>query len=120
MGTTDTVLLIILFIILFIVLCHNILYYTGYSDYAAQVDLTEHMADTNKKNRKWIRSKTCSSYMNSTTYDVLAANNIQKTDNPNEADIVFPCGYNNIDHEIKLLPHIGDRSNPKSNMRNIA
>jgi hypothetical protein len=58
--------------------------------------------------------------MNSTTYDVLTANNIQKTDNPDEADIVFPCGYNNIDHEIKLLPHIGDRSNPKSNMANMA
>lgn len=121
MGTTDTVLLIILFIILFIILCYNILYYAGYSDYAAQVDLTEHMIGSNNTNcskRKWVRSKTCSSYMNRTTYDVLAANNIQKTDNPDEADIVFPCGYNNIDHEIKLLPHIDDRSNMKSNMRN--
>lgn len=57
---------------------------------------------------KWTRSANCRDYMNKTTYDVLSDNNIEYVDEnrADEAQIVFPCGYNAIDHEIRSLPHL--------------
>lgn len=64
--------------------------------------------------KKWARSLNCAAYMNSTTYDCLKDNLIEQTSDPAEADIIFPCGYNNIENEIRSLPHLAKKGdNPK-------
>ncbi len=59
----------------------------------------------------WARSDTCKYLMNKTTEDVLKENNIQETLDHGQADIYFPCGYNQIDNEIGILPTNDDKTN---------
>jgi hypothetical protein len=95
----DKLLIIILCILLTIIIFFTFIY----------VDKNK---DKNKgQNKTWFRSGSCSSYMNQTTIDVLKKNLIFETDDVEEADIYFPCGYNNIDNEIKMMPHVDEVDN---------
>jgi hypothetical protein len=63
-------------------------------------------SSSNKK--YWTRTDSCKYEMNDTTMRVLNELSINKTDNYQDSDIIFPCGYNNIDDEIKLLPNVSN------------
>ncbi|VBB18031.1 tubulin-tyrosine ligase family protein [Yasminevirus sp. GU-2018] len=72
-------------------------------------DSAEHMINIPPVERnctKWTRTSSCKYYMDDTTSRVLGSTNVTKTDNYKNADIIFPCGYNNIDDEIKSLPNV--------------
>lgn len=60
----------------------------------------------NHNNTKWTRTTSCKYYMDDTTSKVLGLTNVTKTDDYKNADLIFPCGYNNIDDEIKSLPNV--------------
>lgn len=72
-------------------------YYTN--EYMINIPRKDH-------NAQWIQSSKCNYLMDDTTKKVLDTSNIKKTSNSNDADIFFPCGYNNIDDEIKSLPNV--------------
>lgn len=54
----------------------------------------------------WARTDSCKHLMDSTTSKVLAENSAENTTDLVTADLIFPCGYNNIDDEIKSLPNV--------------
>jgi hypothetical protein len=60
----------------------------------------------------WTRTDSCKHIMDATTSKVLEENkakNIPSLSNSGShisADIIFPCGYNDIDDEIKALPSV--------------
>src|SRR5689334_9316539 len=55
---------------------------------------------------KWSRSDSCKLYMDETTSKALTSSNVTKTDDKRKADIIFPCGYNDMDGEIKKFSDI--------------
>lgn len=75
---------------------------------------TEHMINipTLDKNVKWSRNTKCKYYMDDTTSKALNQANVEKTTDHKDADFYFPCGYNDINNEIKQLPKVenGDSS----------
>ena len=71
----------------------------------------------NHEEATWSRTSSCKHYMDDTTYKVLNDANIKNTKDYNEADIIFPCGYNNIDDEIKSLPNVYHKNNPNANSK---
>lgn len=80
----------------------------------------EHMVnvpriDTDKP--KWARTDSCKYYMNDTTYKVLDDVSASKTGSAEKADLVFPCGYNNINNEIKSLPNVYNKDKVKGPKR---
>lgn len=68
---------------------------------------------TINKKIKWSRSKNCNYEMNETTDNVLKENKIENTLDYTKSDILFPCGYNDINKEIASLPHINDETNKR-------
>lgn len=54
----------------------------------------------------WARTDSCKYLMDTTTSKTLEENKAEKTKNHDSAGLIFPCGYNNIDDEIKALPNI--------------
>jgi hypothetical protein len=73
----------------------------------------EHMINVPELNNdkpKWTRTDSCKFYMNDSTYKVLDGCNAQKTVNHEEADLYFPCGYNNINNEIESLPNVYNKN----------
>jgi hypothetical protein len=54
----------------------------------------------------WTRTDSCKYVMDATTSKVLDENNASKTLDQSVANLIFPCGYNNIDDEIKALPNV--------------
>ena len=99
----------LIIILLLIVLCTVFNYWNAYvtDNTSVQLEGYENMEKVDGAQKKWARSSSCAAYMNSTTYDCLKDNLIEQTDKPEEADIIFPCGYNNIENEIQTLPHLG-------------
>lgn len=61
--------------------------------------------DSNGSNT-WSRTDSCKYYMDDTTSNVLKTTNINKAEDQKKAELIFPCGYNNIDDEIKALPNV--------------
>jgi Tubulin-tyrosine ligase family len=104
MNGLDLFLIIILFLILLFIILWNCDF--RFHNAKKSDTIYENMEPIPFAKRKWNRSPTCKAYMNSTTYDCLKDNLIEQTDNPDEADIIFPCGYNNVENEIRSLPHI--------------
>ncbi len=67
---------------------------------------SEHMINVpmiNSKKAKWYRTNSCIYNMNTVTNDVLKQT-AKKTNNYLESDLIFPCGYNDINDEINSLP----------------
>jgi len=84
-------------------------YFIIYNILCGQYSTTENLVNIpplDKSNPKWTRTDTCKYYMNQTTYNALADNNILQTTQHEEADVIFPCGYNEIDKEIRTLPNV--------------
>src|SRR5579872_740250 len=65
---------------------------------------------------KWTRTDSCKYYMDDTTSKILDATNMKKSDNQN-AILYFPCGYNDIDAEIKTLPSVYHNVTPNGPVR---
>jgi len=57
-------------------------------------------------NAKWTRTDSCRFFMDDTTSQVLEESNVTKTNDQKLAELIFPCGYNNINDEIKALPNV--------------
>src|SRR5437879_294663 len=78
--------------------------------YSYCCNMTEHMIDIPRIDDeiapKWTRTDSCKFYMDTTTAKVLENSHMTITDNQRVADLIFPCGYNNIDDEIKSLPNV--------------
>jgi hypothetical protein len=73
--------------------------------------------DFGNKAKKWTRPKTCKYMMPSNITNSLNALNIKHTNDYKKADIIFPCGYNDINTEINGLPNVynaKDYTNPKN------
>jgi hypothetical protein len=72
---------------------------------------TEHMINLPKQEESptWTRTDSCKYYMDETTSKVLDMTKINKTDDEKKASLIFPCGYNNIDDEIKGLPNLYEK-----------
>jgi hypothetical protein len=84
----------------------------------------EHLIDIPSINRStnWGRTSSCKYLMNEAQSDVLLKNSVTENTDGKNADILFPCGYNDIDAEIASLPHVdsfqhqvGKRINHKIN-----
>jgi len=71
-----------------------------YSEFMINVPKVAHETEL-----KWSRAPSCKYKFDDTTSRVLEESNILNTDGHN-AVIIFPCGYNNIDDEIKSLPSV--------------
>lgn len=75
---------------------------------------SEHMINVPKldsqESTTWSRTDSCRYYMDDTTSNVLKTKNITKADDQRKAELIFPCGYNNIDDEIKALPNVYQNS----------
>lgn len=54
----------------------------------------------------WSRTSSCKYDMDKTTKGALTNTKITNTTDYTKADVIFPCGYNNIDDEIKSLPTV--------------
>jgi hypothetical protein len=120
MDRTTTVKLIVLIVLLAIILLvfgYNYCVYHSGSEIATLREEYENMDKIPGAKKKWSRSPSCAAFMNSTTYDCLKECLIEQTANPEEADIVFPCGYNNIENEIRSLPHV--QNNKKKNKSKV-
>ena len=80
------------------------------TDICSNVSESEHMINIPKldfsESTSWSRTDSCKHYMDDTTTNVLKTANINKTDDQKKAELIFPCGYNNIDDEIKALPNV--------------
>lgn len=64
-----------------------------------------------KPDPKWTQTNTCKYRMNETTFNALSDHNVLRTTQYNDADIFFPCGYNDIDKEIQHLPNVYHNNN---------
>lgn len=60
-------------------------------------------------NLGWNRSKSCKHYMDDTTTRVLNELKVKEKQNHKKATMIFPCGYNNINDEIKTLPNVQNK-----------
>lgn len=58
----------------------------------------------NNNDLYWSRPDNCKFYMNSTTEETLKDYNIKETRDSTKSNIIFPCGYNQINNEINALP----------------
>ena len=58
------------------------------------------------KNITWTKTDSCKFYMDDTTSGALKDSNMTKADDQKKAELIFPCGYNNIDDEIRMLPSV--------------
>lgn len=96
MNDIITWILICLICVIVIILCINEL----------SIMFSEHMINmpTQEETPSWARTESCKYYMDETTSNVLDTTKINKTDDYKKAVLIFPCGYNNIDDEIKQLP----------------
>lgn len=106
------VLIIVIFILVFI-RCNNNTQNINYENHENYV--------TNHKSHKikWMRSPTCKYKLDKTTEEVFRELNIEPTKNQSEADLILPCGYNNINEEIQTLPNVYNipkNDIPKSNI----
>lgn len=100
-------------LIMILIICAIfILFYVVNDASADSIEIDQNVEHMDSK-LKWTRSTNCRDHMNDPTYDALHKNNISFVDEnrASEADIVFPCGYNAIDHEIRSLPHVGKQHN---------
>ena len=114
MNILDIFLIIILILLLIVILiCRPVESNTELSEHSIEAfsNKYENMEKIPGAKRKWIRSSNCKAYMNSTTYDSLKDCLVEQTDKAEDADIIFPCGYNNIEHEIRSLPHLSENKN---------
>lgn len=69
---------------------------------------TERFTENFSDNIKWSRSESCKFDMNETINDSIK--DFTRTNDSSKADIIFPCGYNNINDEINI---IGKNNTPK-------
>jgi hypothetical protein len=94
-------LIFIMFIILLFLIITNLL---------PDVSQLEHMINVpnidSSETATWARTESCKYYMDDTTSKVLEISNINKAFDHTKAQLIFPCGYNNIDDEIKGLPNV--------------
>jgi hypothetical protein len=86
-------------IIIFVILVCFLFYYMS--------DNEEHLIvipKINKDSIKWTKRNNCDNSPNKITTLMLNELNISNVADNNESNLIFPCGYNNIDKEINLLP----------------
>ena len=63
-----------------------------------------------EKENGWNRTSNCKFYMDSTVARVLKESNIQNNTDDNSS-LILPCGYNNINNEIQMLPNVYNKNN---------
>lgn len=98
-----------LIVLIFVIAIYSIM--NGISSDVCGIDrISEHMINIPKHDFvdeiSWSRTDSCKYYMDDTTSNVLKTTNINKTNDQKKAALIFPCGYNNIDDEIKALPNV--------------
>lgn len=100
MNIKQTIYLIVVLVFLFIILlCIN--------NFESKNN-SEHMINIPKiksDSPSWTQTSTCKYLLDETTRATMKSSNINKI-NDNSADIIFPCGYNDINNEIKALPTV--------------
>ncbi len=62
-----------------------------------------------KDSNSWNRTANCKFTIGDTTTRVLKESNIPN-DNTQNSALIFPCGYNNINDEIKMLPNVYNKN----------
>src|SRR5579872_1400818 len=100
---------IIVWILVLLTVCVFIYFITRDIYLVSSYEGVEHMINVPKIDHnepKWSRTSSCKYDMDRTTTSALNNTNITNTTDYTKADIVFPCGYNNIDDEIKSLPTV--------------
>lgn len=102
---TIILLLLILLVVLFIykIICDT--------DHAMSHENMINIPKINHSEPKWSRTSSCKYHMDDTTYKVLNDTKMINVNDTENADIIFPCGYNNIDDEIKSLPNVYYKAN---------
>jgi hypothetical protein len=108
----------ICWIFLFAILCGITLCFTLACDHNTYDN--ERMIDVPKLNGgppKWSRTFVCPYLMNETQNEVMKKYKFKKVPNNLRSDIIFPCGYNNINQEIKSLPFINSEKSRKDPTR---
>jgi hypothetical protein len=71
-----------------------------------QPNVSTRQPNVSTRQPKWFRTDNCKFKMNNTTHNALDESNVVKTLDHVNADLIFPCGYNNINDEIKSLPNV--------------
>jgi hypothetical protein len=77
--------------------------------YSNKYIFSEHMINIPKidtTNLTWTKTDSCKFYMDDSTSGALKDSNMTKADDHKKAQLIFPCGYNNIDDEIQMLPSV--------------
>lgn len=102
---------IILFVICVLVVVIFIIIMTKCNNTQDKIRYVENMQYKTQENKedgkiKWMRSPSCKYKLDKTTEDVFKALNIEATKNQSDADLILPCGYNNINEEINTLPNV--------------
>jgi hypothetical protein len=95
-----------------------ILLYLIISNLLPDILQSEHMINIpnidSQETATWTRTDSCKYYMDDTTSKVLEISNINKAYDQTKAELVFPCGYNNINDEIKGLPNVYQQTTSES------
>jgi hypothetical protein len=92
---------ILLIVIALLVLLY--IYYDGSNTMTYETEFMINIPKVDTEPVNWARTDSCKFYMDATTSNVLQESNITKVENEKIADIIFPCGYNNINNEIKTI-----------------
>ena len=104
MTITETVIwtVVLLALCVFIYITIRTIHIDPYSNHEHMISIPS----INHNNTKWTRNTSCKNQMDVTTSRALESANVTKTNDYKHTDLIFPCGYNNIDDEIKSLPNI--------------